>query len=161
MSLAGFNPMDIEPAEDFAPIPEGEYEVMITGTEWRDNSKGTGRYLSLSLQVIEGPYENRLLWEMLNLDNPNEQAVAISMKALSAICRAVGHTKTLDTDDGAELCNRPMRVKIGIDPAKGQYKAKNRVRAWLPKLPGSRSSVDPGPAAQADAPAKRTPPWAK
>jgi len=31
---------------------------------------GSGTYLELTFQVIEGQYKNRLLWSRLNLSNP-------------------------------------------------------------------------------------------
>ena len=41
---------------------------------------GYGEYLSLTLQVIEGQYANRLVFARLNLKNANDKAVDIAKK---------------------------------------------------------------------------------
>ncbi|MDW8243018.1 MAG: hypothetical protein RMJ88_07375 [Thermogemmata sp.] len=36
----------------------------------KPSKPGTGSYLQLAFQIIEGPYKNRFLWTRLNLENP-------------------------------------------------------------------------------------------
>lgn len=157
MSLAGFNPADVDPIGDREPIPEGEYEVMIVQTEWRDNSNSNGRHLKLTLEVLEGPHTGRLLWENLNLENDNQKTVEYAHRAVSSICRAVGFTGVLKSDDGEELCNSPMRVKVGIDPPRNGYKASNRIRKWIES--SGKSASAPESATKKSGRAK--PPWEK
>ena len=88
--LNGFDANNVEPAAAFDPIPAGKYLAVITDSEMKPNKAGTGSYLQLTFQIIEGEYKNRLLWARLNLDNPNATAVQIARAELSAICRAVG-----------------------------------------------------------------------
>ena len=89
--LFGFDAKQVEPTRDFEPIPAGKYLAVITGVEMRCRPRPVhGHYLQLTFQVIEGEYQNRLLWTRLNLDNPNATAVQIARAELSAICRAVG-----------------------------------------------------------------------
>ena len=69
--LSGFDANQIEPTTDFEPIPAGKYVAVITESEMRPTKAGTGHYLQLTFQVIEGEHKNRLQWARLNLDNPN------------------------------------------------------------------------------------------
>jgi hypothetical protein len=88
--LRGFDANQVEPSTDFDPIPAGKYLAIITESEMRPNKAGTGHFLQLTFQIMEGPFKNRLLWARLNLDNPNATAVQIARAELSAICRAGG-----------------------------------------------------------------------
>ena len=163
MSLAGFDPNEVAPAGSFEPIPAGEYELMVTETEWHETKSGTGRYLKLTVTVLDAEYDGRLIWENLNLENPSDTAVRIAMGSLSALCRAIGHMEALQTDDASELCNRPFRAKVGIQPAKGQYEASNKIVAYLPAdAPASKAAPKRGRGkAPAAAPEKteKVAPW--
>ena len=108
-SLSGFDAGTVEPAVGFAPIPEDDYVAAIVGSETKPNSKGTGSYLELMLEVLEGAFKGRKLWSRLNLDNPNQQAVDIARAELSAICRGVG---VLTPADSSELHDRPLTIQV-------------------------------------------------
>ena len=78
--LTGFNANQYEDegSLDLEPIKPGSYVAAIIESEMKDNSRGTGKFLQLTLQIIEGDYKNRRLWDRLNLINPNETAVESS-----------------------------------------------------------------------------------
>ena len=86
--LRGFDAATIEPRKNFEPIPAGKYIAAITESEMKPNKAGTGSYLKLTFQVIEGTYKGRLLWARLNLNNPNATAVQIARESpvLAIIC---------------------------------------------------------------------------
>ena len=89
-NLNGFNAATVEPSQDFDPIPAGKYLAVITDSEMKPTKSGTGQYLQLSLQILEGPYKGRYVWARLNLHNPNPTTVKIARQELSAICRGCG-----------------------------------------------------------------------
>lgn len=110
--LRGFNAHTVEPNESFDPIPSGEYLCVITNSEDKPTKAGTGSYLELEFEVLDGPYKGRKLWDRLNLANPNELAVKIARATLSAICRAVG---VMEPKDSCELHDLPLLVKVRIE----------------------------------------------
>ena len=133
-NLSGFDANNVQPAEGFSAIPAGDYPVIITESELKTTKAGTGKYLKLKLQILSGQFQNRVLFDNLNIQNPSEVAQQIGQGTLSAICRAVG---VLTPKDSAELHNKPMMatVKIGKDQngnpqneVKG-YKARAKVAA--------------------------------
>lgn len=128
-NLSGFNAENVEPSEGFSPIPAGDYPVIITESELRDTKAGTGKYLKLKLQVLSGQHQNRILFDNLNIKNPNEVAQKIAQGTLSAICRAVN---VLTPSDSAELHNLPMvaTVKIGKDQ---NGNPQNEVKGYKPR----------------------------
>ena len=108
--LGGFNANEHEP-NSFEAIPAGNYRVAITESELKPTKSGNGKYLKLKLIVLDKPHINRVLFDNLNIDNPNATAVQIAKGTLSAICRAVG---VLTPKDSAELHNKPLIAAVKV-----------------------------------------------
>ena len=148
-NLNGFDANQVEPATDFEAIPAGKYLAVITDTEMKPTKAGTGHYLELTFQVIEGQYKNRLLWARLNLDNQNEVAVRIARGELSSICRAVG---VMAPKDSLELHNLPLLVTVKCKKREDTGDVVNEIKGYAKKDAGQ------GQPQQA---ATNTPPWAR
>jgi hypothetical protein len=144
--LRGFDANNVEPTSDFEPIPAGKYEAVITESEMKPTKSGTGQYLQLTFQIIEGEYKNRLLWARLNLQNPNAIAVQIAQAELSAICRAVG---VLAPKDSTELHNLPLLVSVRCKRRDDTGEITNEIKGY------SKKEAPPA----APAAANSTPPW--
>jgi hypothetical protein len=103
------------------------------------------------IEVIEGQYAGRKVFDRLNLKNPNSVAVEIAQRSLSSICRAIGVTNPKDSSD---LCDKPLMIKLAVKPADGQYSASNEIKGY--------EAAKGGAAMQAAATASAgtaTPPW--
>ena len=131
-----FDANQVQP-NSFELLPAGEYEAIIVASSMDMTKDGTGKFLKLELQILNGEYQNKKLFDRLNLINPNDQAVQIARGTLSAICRAVG---VMTPHESTELHNRPLRIKVGIREGKGEYNDQNVIKAYKPRLAG------PGPA---------------
>lgn len=124
----GFNAANFEPAtKSYDLLPDGWYQAMIIDSEVKPTKAGTGHYLQMTIEVTDGEHAGRYVWDRLNLDNPNETAVAIAQETLAQICHAVG---VLDPKETEELHHKPMEVRVGIQPAKGQYNESNIVKGY-------------------------------
>ena len=156
-NLEGFDANQWEPNGDLSPIPAGDYAAIITKSEMQDTKDKAGKFLYLELQVIDGEFKGKPLWDRLNLKNANPIAVEIAKRSLADICRAVGKTTPRDS---VELHNIPMRVSVSVDPAKGEYMAKNRVKLYR-ALSGVKPAPMPGSTLSqaAPAPSGRPAPW--
>ena len=154
MDLNGFDASAIEPQTTYEPLPADWYKCVITDTEEKPNSKRTGSYLELKIEVIDGQYQGRLVFERLNLKNPNTTAVEIAQRSLSSICRAIGVNSPKDS---ADLRDKPMMVKLAVKPADGQYGASNEVKGY-DAVDGATAAPAPAAAATASA-GVNTPPW--
>lgn len=138
-NLAGFNAMNHEPSTAFDVLPAGDYEVVIIESNLVNNKSGSGSHLALTMQVINGPYQNRKLWGRLNIDHPNPEARKIGCGELSAICRAVS---VLNPTDSSELHNKPLKVKVVVK-TDDKGNDGNEVKGYKPRHSG------PGPSGQA------------
>ena len=110
-NLSGFDANNVQPNEGFTPLPAGEYDAIIVESEMKPTKDGTGKYLQLKLQILNGAYQNRTLFDRLNLVNKNDTAVQIAKGTLSAICRAVN---VLTPNDSSELHSKPLSIKVAI-----------------------------------------------
>lgn len=127
VSLGDFNANEVEPAADFEPIPAGKYLAVITASEMKSTRSGTGSYLELTFQIIEGDHQHRNLWARLNLNNPNAMAVKIARGELSAICRAVG---VMTPRDSAELHNLPLIIHVKCRQREDTGEITNEIKGY-------------------------------
>ena len=135
-NLNGFNANDVDPMADFTPIPAGKYDAVITNTEMKPTKNGNGSYLEITFQVIEGEYQNRLLWARLNLDNPSQIAVKIARGELSSICRAVG---VMEPKDSCELHNLPLVISVK-QKTDGDGEVRNEIKGYSKREAASEPS---------------------
>lgn len=148
-NLHGFNANNVDPALDFEPIPAGKYLAIISDSGMKPTKNGSGSFLELTFQVIDGPYKNRLLWSRLNLENPNKQAVEIARAQLSAICRAVG---VMQPKDSLELHNLPLQITVKCKRREDTDEIVNEIRAYAKKEAAT---------GQPQQETSSTPPWAR
>lgn len=144
-NLQGFDATTVEPSAGFDPLPNGEYDFVIIDSEMKDTKAGDGQYLQLTLECCSEPYKGRLVWDLLNLKNPNAKAAEIAQRTLSAVCRAVG---VLKPSDSAELHGILFRAKVSIDKGNGGHEPSNRVKTYLPREAARQTSTAAQPAAQ-------------
>ncbi len=145
--LSGFDATQIEPTNTFQPIPAGTYLAMITESEMKPTKSGTGHYLQLAFEIIEGPHQGRVLWSRLNLQNPNPTTVQIAKAELSAICHAAG---VLQPGDSAELHNLPMEITVKCKHRKDNGEITSEIKGYTARSAGQ------GQPQQATT---ATPPW--
>jgi hypothetical protein len=145
--LRGFDARNVEPTADFEPIPAGKYLAMITESEMKPNKSGTGGYLQLTFQILDGPYKNRFVWARLNLNNPNATAVKIAHGELSALCRAIG---VLAPNDSVELHNLPLVITVKCKKRADTGEIQNEIKGYAKK---DAATGQPQQAPSA------TPPW--
>jgi hypothetical protein len=172
----GFDASQVEPSAPMEIIPPGKYVAQIVKSEMIDTKGGSGQMLKLELEIIDGPHARRKLWDQLNLVNPNQQAVEIAQRTLSAICHAIGRLQVNDSDD---LHFKPMLLTVAVEPDSrdkdlpaDQRRMQNRIKGYAapggdaPSAAASRPQQGPAPARAAAPPPARqpataaaSPPW--
>jgi hypothetical protein len=166
-----FDANNVEPSAPVEIFPPGKYIVQIVQSEMRDTKAGGGQMLWLELEIVDGPAKGRKLWDRLNLVNPNQKAVEIAQRTLSAICHAVGK---LQVSDSEELHFKPMLATVNVetdsrdgDKPAGEQRKQNVVKGYA-ATGGGQAFAAPrpqtaAPAQPAPAPAARQPmanaPW--
>ena len=149
-NLQGFDANTVEPQQDYQPLPAGQYVAVITDSEMKPTKSGTGNYLQLTFQIVEGEYANRLLWVRLNLDNPNATAVQIARRELSSICRSVG---VLVPTDSADLHNLPCMIHVRVKRRSDTGELQNEIKGY------SKKDAVAQPIAASEVGNSSDPPW--
>lgn len=124
---APFDPSEVpEDERSFDPIPAGDYQMQVIESKIEDTKSGSGQMLTLTLEVIDGPYANRRIWDRLNIQNQNPDAQRIAQRALADLCLQLDLVELADSE---ELHFKPFWAKVTVQADKsGQYGPSNRVR---------------------------------
>ena len=154
----------------FELLPVGYYKAQAVDEEVKSTKAGTGSYLKFEFQLTApAKFEGQRIWENYNIINPNADAQRIAHQQLGNLAWAIGHQGALS--DSAVLLNKPVTLEIGIEPAKGDYAAKNKIKAYWPagwsetEIEGHKKAKKGGSASSAAPAASTAPvgarPWAK
>jgi len=145
-----FNRADM-PADEFSPLPKGDYTAIISSSEMVAYKSGNGQYLKLTYEIVDGDKKGRKVFDNMNISHPTSQkAVEIAWSQMGKIMDAVG---LVNIQDSNELHNKPMSIHVDID---GEY---NRIKKWS-SASGAPQTPSENPAmGQANNTGGDTPPW--
>lgn len=160
MAGLNFDATQVAPNQPFEVLPAGKYKVHVTDSDMKPTKDGAGQYLWLEMEILDGEYQGRKIWDRLNLVNSNQQAVEIAQRSLSALCHAVGKLQVADSED---LHFIPVIATVKVRPAKGDYAASNEIRGYEPAgnvtpmaaRPAAVAAPSAAPATSAAAPWKQ------
>lgn len=151
-----FDASQVEPNQPFDVIPAGKYKVQVVDSDMRSTKDGGGQYLWLELEILDGEFSGRKLWDRLNLTNSNQQAVDIAQRSLSALCHAVCK---LAISDSEERHFQPVIASVRVRPPRDNYDASNEIRGYAPVDGSSVTAAVRQAPARTAATAAGTAPW--
>lgn len=123
-----FNAAEVEPnSGSYDLIPKGKYKMAITKSDYKAVKSGKGFGLNLEIDILDGQYKGRKLFEWLNIEHQNEEAQQIGQGKLSAICRAVN---ILDLRDPSQLHDLPFIGAVGIKTDKKSGDERNVINSF-------------------------------
>ncbi|MEY3665388.1 MAG: hypothetical protein RLZZ153_1570 [Pseudomonadota bacterium] len=156
-----FDATSVEPTTAQELLPAGKYRAQIVESEMRVTKNGMGQFLWLMLDILDGEYKGRKIFDQLNLVNPNPTTVEIAQRALSAICHATGK---MHVSDSEELHLIPMTIQVKVRPPKNGYGESNAVAYLPPDRAAAARAAKPAsaaPATPAAPPKMASAPWNK
>jgi hypothetical protein len=80
----------------------------------KDTKSGTGHYIALTMEIIDGSYSGRKIWDNLNVKNANPTAEKIAQASLTRYFQSCGQDLERGADTTA-LYNIPFKLTLGID----------------------------------------------
>lgn len=157
-SLSDLGLKDVKADAGFEVIPAGEYPAIVTKSEMKPTKDGTGQRLNLTLQILSGQYQNRIVFDGLNVKNKSSQAEQIGRSQLKALCVAVN---VPDPKSSEELHSKPftLKVKIGKDQ---NGNPRNEVAGYKARLSTAPPAAEKSLVEQAFEPTEAAPtqrPW--
>ncbi len=111
----------------FEPMDAGNYVGQIIKSDYMPTKAKNGHYLKLQMKILMGKYKGRMMFENLNLDNPNPIAVEIANKALNSICQACG---LAGVEDSEEVHGIPMLITVTKKNGKGDNPPENNISMY-------------------------------
>lgn len=105
-----FNSVEDAPSGEFLSLPAGFYKVVILDSEVKESANKPGSsYLSLRLQIADGPHQNRTLFANLTVTNRNEVAVKIGKENIARLVKACGLAKL---QDSSQFISKVVEAKV-------------------------------------------------
>lgn len=149
-----FDASSVDPATAYEVLHAGRYQVQIVESDLRVTKDGTGQYLWLMMDILEGEYQGRKVFDQLNLVNRSAQTVEIAQRTLSAICHATGKMQVSDSE---ELHLIAMTITVTVEPPKNGYGERNRIRYLTPEAAAKANGKPASAPNRSQRPATSTP----
>lgn len=118
------------------PLPPGDYTACVTSTDLKATKAGNGEYIELTIEIMDGEFSGRKIWERLNVNNPSEQTVQIARSQLNQLATALGQVPLKDTDQLLEI---PFTLTLDIDR---KDNTRNRVMGYSSASSAPRKSTN-------------------
>ena len=123
-----FNARQVAPSTGIGdPLPTGYYIVAVTKSELKPTKDGTGQMIAMEFTVLDGEHKGRKVFTNFNIQNQNAKTVEIAFKDFSALCHATG---VMDVQQTEQLHNIPLKIRVKVRPADGQYEASNDITQY-------------------------------
>lgn len=124
-------------SNNFDPLPEGWYQVVVAGAEIRSTKDQTGQYIAVRYDVLGPTHQGRVVFGNINIKNKSTQAEEIGRQQLGSLMRAIGLPRVDDTD---QLIGGNLQIKLAIRTQEG-YDPTNDVRGYKAIEGGSMPGV--------------------
>ena len=139
---------------DFEALPTGPYNVVVQEAEKQVASTGKDM-IKLRVQVTDGPYANRILFNYIVFSQDNPKAMRMTLERLAAFGvtrETIAAHKPSISQIADMLVGRRAVARVDIQKS-GDYAGRNEIKGFKP-LEGAEQPdvVAPAPAAQPGVP---------
>jgi len=124
-------------------LPAGEYIALLDKAGIKDTKAGDGQYLNCQFKVVDGQHKGGVFFDIINIANPNAQAVEIGLARLNTILTIGGLSACGSTED-LEHARIHILAVLGVEEYNGNKK--NKLIAI--KNPNAQSQKSPQPTMQ-------------
>ena len=149
-NLTGLN-IDPEVQESdgvFEVLPAGKYKCAMVGDELKDNKAGTGKILTVRLQVIEGQYAQEIIKDNINITNPSAVCTAIGQGTLKKICNLCN--VQFPPTETTGLMGKPMVITVGVQDFVSNKTGKTLKSNTVNKYEAANTAIPSAPNPQQD-----------
>lgn len=139
-------------------VPPGRYRARIVASEMKTTTKGDGQYLQLTWSILGGDFDDKYVWQRLNIVNKSDRAQGIAKRQLKNLMNALNVD---ELDDSEQLHNQPIDIDVVIEKGTNGFSDKNDVKGFYANIPSPAPAPAPAaPSAPQKEPGQRSPrPW--
>lgn len=124
-------------------LPAGEYIAVFDKAEIKTTKAGDGQYLNCQFKVVDGQHKGGVFFDIINIANPNAQAVEIGLARLNTLLTIGGLSACGSTED-LEHARIHILAVLGVEEYNGNKK--NKLIAI--KNPNAQQQRSPQPTMQ-------------
>lgn len=154
-----FDATKVKPLGAGGQLPVGKHKVQIIDSEILATRAGDGAYIRFTLEIVDGPLIGTTGFYNINIENPNEKAVAMGQRQLSSLCHVTG---VYNVQDSRQLHGISFMVEVKPQ-ADDKYTEVTGVFDIDGNRPGQKAENTAAPNNQAEAKEEEKPPasnWA-
>ncbi|TQV76648.1 DUF669 domain-containing protein [Aliikangiella marina] len=125
------NDLDEIPETDFDVVPPNEYPMQAVDVTLKTTNDGTGKYINVQFEIVDGEQAGRKIFQMFNIKNKSAKAVQIGVGELKSWIKACGYEPSgqLLFSSVTALEGQVFVGKVGIQKQEG-YDDKNTIKAF-------------------------------
>jgi hypothetical protein len=139
-------------SNDFEALPTGPYNVVVQEAEKQVASTGKDM-IKLRVQVTDGPYANRILFNYIVFSQDNPKAMRMTLERLAAFGvtrETIAAHRPSISQIADMLVGQRAIARVDIQKS-GDYAGRNEIKGFKP-LDGAAPVAAPAPAAQPGVP---------
>jgi hypothetical protein len=127
----------------FEILPDGDYDAKVVEASHTLTAKGKTMF-KVKLQVLQGPYANRFLWDNLVISPESPQALGIFFRQMKGLGLDQEYFKKNPSNDqvAGSINGATVRVKVGNRPYLGE--PRNEIKAYNAVSAGGQGGGFPG-----------------
>lgn len=118
---------------DFEALPTGPYNVVVQEAE-KQTSKAGNDMIRVRVQVTDGPYANRVLFNYIVFSQGNPNAMRMTLERLAAFGvtrETIATTKPSISQIADMLVGRKAIAKVDVQK-EGEYAGRNEIKGFRP-----------------------------
>lgn len=104
-------------------LPAGEYVAVLDKAEIKTTKAGDGQYLNLQFKVVDGQHKGGVFFDIINIANPNAQAVEIGLARLNTLL-TIGGLNQCGSTEYLEHARIHILAVLGVEEYNGNKKNK-------------------------------------
>lgn len=104
---------NVEASKEMGAVPPGQYPVVVDQASVEAGKTFGAKYIKVAYKITEGDYQDRMIFQMFNIQNPSDKAELIGKQQLKAMMLASGmNGDQLETV--SDLIGKRLVVKTGV-----------------------------------------------
>jgi hypothetical protein len=104
-------------------LPAGEYIAVLDKAEIKTTKTGEGQYINCQFKVVDGQHKGGVFFDIINISNPNAQALEIGLARLNTIL-SIGGLNQCGSTEELEHARIHILAVLGIEEYNGNKKNK-------------------------------------
>src|SRR5262249_19315129 len=128
--------------QPFSLVPPGKYAAEIEDASIGPTKNGAGQLIGLRWRIVEGEYENRVVFSSILIKHTNPDAQRFGKQLFRDICFSAGLTGKVSDLEAVKF--KKVSIRVGIQKDKdGIYSDKNKIVRVEPYVSSWNGSKPP------------------